>query len=219
MSLLNRKPASIGRAQRSLRDDRCFVVAAEDTDAPEQYFEALSFHRVKVVVLPTPRNSGLSAPGHVVERLKAAFELFKEKSEVQEGDEFWVFLDTDHHVRGTHLPGTLTALRTASQAGFEVAFSNPCFELWLLLHHVDVVAGTVFASCDAVGAKLREILGSYNKSAIKTGQFSVSGIPDAIRRARLLESNPDDPQCVWPETTGTHVYRLLERILSSSPSR
>lgn len=215
MSLLNRKPASIGRAQRTLRDDRCFVVAAEDTHAPDQYFAALSFHRVKVVVLPTPQNSGLSAPVHVVERLKAAFTEFKKKDEVQAGDEFWVILDTDHHIRGTHLPTTLTALRTASQSGFEVAFSNPCFELWLLLHHADVPVGTAFKNCDEVGERLRQTLGGYNKTALQATHFLPSRIADAVRRARLLESNPDAPEDVWPSSTGTRVYRLLERVTQS----
>jgi hypothetical protein len=67
MSLLNRKPLSIGRAQRSLRDDRVFVVATDDTYAPQQYFEHLALARVKVIVLPTPKDSGLSSPSHVVE--------------------------------------------------------------------------------------------------------------------------------------------------------
>jgi hypothetical protein len=215
MSLVNRKAASIGRAQRSLRDDRCFVVAAEDTDAPEQYFAALSFNRVKVVVLPTPRNSGLSAPAHVVDRLKTAFTDFKKKKQVQEEDEFWVFLDTDHHIKGTHLPGTLTALRTAAQSGFEVAFSNPCFELWLLLHHVDVAIGTVFESCSVVGKQLADILGGYNKTALHAVHFPASRIPDAIRRARALEATPDAPEDIWPPQTGTRVYRLLERLTQS----
>lgn len=218
MSLVNRKPASIGRAQRTLRDDRCFVVASEDTDAPEQYFASLSFHRVKVVVLPTPRNSGLSAPAHVVERLKSAFTQFKKKDEIQMGDEFWVFLDTDHHIKGTHLPGTLSALRTASQSGFEIAFSNPCFELWLLLHHADVVAGTVFANADEVSALLRQTLGSFNKTALQSGHFQPSRIPEAIRRARALETKPDAPDDIWPSQTGTRVYRLLERVIQSSPA-
>jgi hypothetical protein len=198
-----------------MRDDRCFVVAAEDTDAPEQYFAALSFNRVRVVVLPTPRNSGLSAPTHVVERLKTAFTDFKKKRQIQEDDEFWVFLDTDHHIKRTHLPGTLAALQSAAQSKFEVAFSNPCFELWLLLHHADVPADTVFESCGAIGKQLAGILGGYNKTALQSAHFPSSRIPDAIRRARSLERTPDAPDPIWPQQTGTRVYRLLERLVQS----
>lgn len=213
MSLLKREPLSIGRAQRERRDDRVFVVAAEDTYAPSQYFEHLPLPRVKVIVIPTPVNSGLSSPGHVVDRLKAAFTAVKRRGEIQSGDEFWVCLDTDHHVRDTHLRGTLEALRNARQAGFELAISNPCFELWLLLHHVDVTRGTVYGNGAPVVKVLREILGSYDKTAIRGGMFPLAKVPDAIRRARALETAPDDPAGYWPETTGTRVYQLLERAV------
>jgi len=103
VSPLRHKPVRIGRAERVLRDDRIFVVATEDTDAPRQYFEHLPIPRVRVVVLETPRNSGQSAPVHVIDRLKAAFESARETNEVQNDDEFWAFLDTDHHTGANHI--------------------------------------------------------------------------------------------------------------------
>lgn len=211
MNLLNRKPLSIGRAERAQRDDRVFVIATDDTYAPEQYFKHLPLPRVKVVVLPTPVDSGLSSPSHVVERLKNGFRTVSQKKQVQGGDEFWVFLDTDHHLRDTNLRGTLDALQTARQAGFEIAISNPCFELWLLLHHADVAPGSDFAGCAQVEQRLRKTLGQYNKSSIKAGQFPLERVPVAIRRARVLETAPEAP---WPPHVGTRVYRLLERALS-----
>ena len=216
MSLLNRKPLSIGRAERILRDDRVFVVATDDTYAPADYFEHLPLPRVKVVVLPTPEGSGLSAPVHVVDRLKDAFSNVKQRSQIQVGDEFWVFLDTDHHFRDNNLAATLAALQTARHVGFEIAVSNPCFELWLLLHHVDVPPGTVFSNCTQVNQKLKEVLGQYNKTSIKTGQFPLEHVPAAIQRARALEVAPDAPGDHSPETIGTRVYRLMERLLPKS---
>ena len=56
MSLLNRRPISIGREQREFRDDRVFVVATDDTFAPEQYFKHLALRRVRVLVLPADRD-------------------------------------------------------------------------------------------------------------------------------------------------------------------
>lgn len=210
MSLLNRKPLSIGRGERKLRDDRFFVVATDDTYAPAQYFEHLPLPRVRIMVLPTPAGSGLSAPVHVVQRLKDAFKDVSQRKQVQSGDEFWVLLDTDHHFRDNNMVGTLEAIRAAQQVGFEVAVSNPCFELWLLLHHVDVPLGTTFAKCEAVEAQIRASLGQYNKTSIKPGQFPLDRVLDAIRRARVLETKPNS---AWPEQVGTHVYRLMERAM------
>ena len=217
MSLLGRRPISIGRAGRERRDDRFFVVAAEDTYAPSQYFDGLDFHRVKVVVLPTPPGSGLSAPEQVVDRLKDAFQQAKKNRECQEDDEFWVLLDTDHHVKDTHLRGTTEALSQARHVGFEVAISNPCFELWLLLHHEELQPEQQLRSCDAVEERLKAVMGSYDKTAIARDAFPLTKVPDAIRRARALEANPDAPEGRWPVGTGTRVYRLLESIIKGTP--
>ena len=216
MSLLNRKSTSIGRDQRVLRDDRVFVVAAEDTYAPAQYFEHLPLPRVKVVVLPTPNDSGLSGPLDVVERLKKAFKEVSQKRQVQMGDEFWVLLDTDHRFQGSHLKGTLTALRNARQVGFEIAVSNPCFELWLLLHHIDPPPDKPLTGYGAIEDALAMAVGSYGKKSIKAGQFPLVRVPDAIRRARALEELPDNPTEPWPKGIGTRVYRLMERILPAT---
>jgi hypothetical protein len=212
MSLLNRRPVSIGREIREFRDDRVFVVATDDTYAPEQYFKHLALRRVRVVVLPTER--GESSPAHVVARLKAAYEVYANAQEIRERDEFWIFLDRDHHFKGTHTPQTLEALRAGKTAGFEVAISNPCFELWLLLHHEEVSLDAELDNCAAVESSLRARLGSYNKTNILPGQFPLDLVEIAIRRAQALEKSPYSPTALLPLPIGTRVYRLLEKILS-----
>lgn len=213
MSLISGKRIAIGRTERAFRDDRFFVVAAEDTYAPDQYFGGLSIPRVKVLVIPTPGNSGHSAPIHVVERLKEAKRLLKERGEIQAYDEFWMLVDTDHHFAPNHIAGTIWALKQASQAEFFYAVSNPCFELWLLLHHEELSVGTTFASPQEVEDRLRLVLGSYNKRSIQPDRFTLDGARLAIARARALESNPNNPSDDWPAITGTRVYRLMERVL------
>lgn len=213
MSLISGKRIAIGRAERAFRDDRFFVVAAEDTYAPDQYFDGLSFPRVKVLVIPTPEGSGHSAPIHVVERLKEAKRMLKEKGEIQADDEFWLLIDTDHHFDASHITGTIRALKQASQAGFFYAVSNPCFEVWLLLHHEELPSGVSFANPQVVEDRLRQVLGNYSKRSIKSERFTLDGARLAITRARVLESNPDVPSGDWPTGTGTRVYRLMERVL------
>ena len=68
---------------------------------------------------------------------------------------------------GTHLSGTLEALRTARHSGFGIAISNPCFEIWLLLHHEKVDPKAAWDGCKSVEERLKVILGSYSKSGIQ----------------------------------------------------
>jgi hypothetical protein len=68
-----------------------------------------------------------------------------------------------------------------------------------------------------VEQQLKECLGEYNKTSIKAGQFPLARVPDAIRRARALETAPDDPDGYWTEQAGSRVYRLLERLQRPPP--
>jgi hypothetical protein len=211
--LITRKPVRIGRAERDLRDQPFFLVATEDRYAPKQYFDALPFPLVKVIVLETQEAEN-SAPAHVVARLKKAFDDATKTGDIQPNDEFWILLDTDHRTRGAHIRGTVQALDEARQRGFEIAVSNPSFELWLLLHHIDLPADMEARPLTAaeIEQRLRDTLGSYNKTGLDPENFPLSAIPQAIRRARRLEAAPDNPRGYWPDKTGTRVYRLLEKI-------
>jgi hypothetical protein len=127
MSLTHRKARPLVRDARSLRDDRLFIVACDDTHAPKQYFEFLTFHRVKVHVVST--EDGTSAAPHVLERLLSY--------EHEAYDERWMLLDVDHCATGPHVSSFIAALREAKRQGVKIALSKPCFEFWLLLHHDD----------------------------------------------------------------------------------
>lgn len=140
MSLLQRKSRPLTRDTGSLRDDRLFIVACDDTYAPKQYFDFFRISRVQIHIVPT--QDGISAAEHVLHRL---LEFVHE-----EDDELWMLLDTDHYASGTHLASLMSAIREARRQGVNVALSKPCFELWLLLHCVDEAAVTTLASAAEV---------------------------------------------------------------------
>jgi hypothetical protein len=221
MPLFYKTSLNIGRSTREFRDDRKFIVATEDTYAPKQYFEQLNFLRVSVVIIPTPPGASPS-PADVVARLKSISQEVNIQNQRQKGDEFWVLLDTDHRTKREHLKNTIEAVRNAEQMNFEVAFSNPCFELWLLLHFADLSSEDrspeVTLTADEIENRLRKIFGSYNKTNIPN-RFSVTQLPVAIQRARALENNPDNPEGRWPEIIGTRVYRLMEKLLGGAESQ
>jgi hypothetical protein len=80
-----------------------------------------------------------------------------------------------------------------------------------------VSTGTVFTRCAEVEQQLKETLGGYNKTSIKAEHFTLVHVRNAIRRARTLESAPNDPVGNWPQEAGSRVYRLLERVLPPVP--
>jgi hypothetical protein len=129
--------------------------------------------RVKVV-------GGAGAPEAVVQRAislrdDAATEARRRGDRNLRYDEAWCVLDVDVH------PRLDEALRLADQETISVALSNPCFELWLLLHFQDQRA-----HLDAREAKrlCRTHLPQYERRL--TFRELASGYGDALRRAEEL---------------------------------
>ncbi len=198
---MRRRP--LARDVGSLRDDRLFIIACDDTYAPKQYFGFFRLQRVQVHVVPA--ENGLSAASHILERLL--------QFDHEEDDERWLVLDVDHALQGTHIPAFMQTLTRARQVGVRVALSRPCFELWLLLHHMSQIDTDGLSTADEVIAQLRSTLGSYNKTRLQAEHFPLRLVADAIPRAMALDEPPYAGDV--PAGVGTHVYRLWLAIIDS----
>jgi hypothetical protein len=206
MSLISTlKPRPLNRGAGTLRDDRLFLVACDDTYAPKQYFSFLRLSRVQIHVVETDDTK--SAAVYVLERLKkVSFEV---------DDERWMVLDTDHCIELNHFSSFIQALIEARQAGIKIALSKPCFELWLLLHHVSEGDVIGLRNASETEAKLREVLGEYNKTNLKPEHYPLASIAAAITRAERLDAQVQGGD--RPEKNTTRVYQLLKAILASIP--
>lgn len=206
MSLISSlKARPLNRGAGTLRDDRLFLVACDDTYAPKQYFSFLRLSRVQIHVVETDDTK--SAAVYVLERLK--------KFSYEEDDERWMVLDTDHCIESNHFPSFIKAIAEARQAGIKIALSKPCFELWLLLHHVDEGTVAALAKAAETEARLREVLGEYNKCNLKSEHYPLATIATAITRAERLDTQVQGGD--RPVANTTRVYLLLKAILASIP--
>jgi hypothetical protein len=115
-------------------------------------------------------------------------------------DEVWCVFDVDEHAR-------LEEARVlAGKGGIDLAISNPCFELWLLLHRTE---HTAQAERKRISTLLRKHLPGYDKH-VRFGDVA-SGYDDAVRRAEALDRrHAKDGADGRNPSTG--VYRLTELI-------
>ncbi len=60
------------------------------------------------------------------------------EEQIGDEDELWICIDADHWIRGSHQRELAEVLRQCRSNGYGVAISNPCFEVWLLLHFVTI---------------------------------------------------------------------------------
>ncbi len=204
MKLRHKKKRPLTREVRKERDDRLFVLATEDTHAPDAYFRIFRDTRIKVTVLPTTDTR--SAPKYVFERLKE----YEEEYQLNEGDELWLMLDTDHWTEPSHIQNLREVNQEALQHNYHLAHSNPCFEVWLLLHKEDIEAP--MQRCSEAEKRLKAVLKGYNKAKPDMSTYSMSDVDDAVRRGEDSDPSPNER---WPQSTGTHVYRLV-RVLQAA---
>lgn len=114
----------------------------------------------------------------------------------------WCVLDVDEFA---HLD---EALRLAADEGVEVALSNPCFELWLLLHFRDHRAAvTGYAQAKK---HLSDHHPNYSKAAreFDFGRYRV-GWPEAVERARKLAKKGEEAKM----NPSSSMWRLVQQIV------
>jgi hypothetical protein len=204
MTLMPRQPRPLVRDTESLRDDRLFIVACDDTFAPKQYFNFYRLPRIHVHVVPTM--DGTSAAPYVLERLL--------RIDHEPDDELWMLLDTDHCVQGTHIASFVQTLAEAKRQGVKVALSKPSFELWLLLHHLDETALGILPAAQDVEEKLRSVVGEYNKTNLKQRHYPDASVCHACNRAERLDRTVEGGDIPLGNTT--RVYQLWRAIVAKA---
>lgn len=122
----------------------------------------------------------------VEEREKLIFKRRRSASSFDACFRVWAVFDRDEH------PGVPEALQLAAENGIDVAFSNPCFELWPLLHLEDYGAQD---HRHALQARLEDKMPKYNHEngalidfpLIKNNFALAYSRADKHRMARLAE--------------------------------
>lgn len=213
---------SLMRERReAFRDARLIVIASEGKDTERIYFTALAKEytnpRVHVHILERSENEqNNSSPEHVLKQLND----YKSKYELEADDELWLVVDKDQW-KDKML--SRVATECALEVSMHMALSNPCFELWLLLHLEDAASLTPeehilwmenrrkSKNADPyLKVRLRQKMGTYHESYYDAMTL-IAHIEDAIKRARALDKTPTDR---WPQTLGTRVYLLAESVMN-----
>ena len=207
--------------REAFRDARLIVIASEGKDTERIYFRALAKEytnpRVHVHILERSEDEqNNSSPEHVLKQLND----YKGHYELESDDELWLVVDRD---RWTEAMLSRVATECAQDNFMHVALSNPCIELWLLLHLVDATLLTSeeeqlwmenrrkSKNADPyLKVRLRQEMGSYHESSYDA-KMLIEHVEVAIARAKALDKNPADR---WPQTLGTRVYLLAESVMN-----
>jgi hypothetical protein len=119
-------------------------------------------------------------------------------------DEIWCLVDVDEF-------DIQSGAARAAQLEVELLVSNPCFELWLLLH-LEPCTGHL-AKCKDAERMIRKHVPGYQKPRLSFDHFK-AGLVGACKRARDLD---DASEAYANPSTG--VWRLVERMMERKEDR
>lgn len=152
---------------------------------------------------------GKNAAKTVVKEAKKKYDALKKRSEetgFENRFEVWAVFDIDENknVRETK--------KDAEKYGIKVAISNPCIEIWPVLHLEDF---SKEISRKNIQIRLEKLMPKYDRDGSKKIDFcSIHGKYEiAKRRAILLsESHEAQGRDIIDANPSTDIYHLLERI-------
>lgn len=198
---------------------RLFVIATEGVKTEIKYFEEFKseqyYNNQSVYVEVLKRLTTDSSPDVVIRELNN----FAKEYRLRDEDELWMVIDRDKQSWTQREIARIARLCIQKRYGF--ALSNPCFEVWLLLHVKDYntyskqkqVAlfknGRANASRSILENELVAICGSYNKSNLNVSHY-LPTINVAITRAEALVENETER---WPNGFGTHIFKLVKKLI------
>ncbi len=214
-----RERQEIFRISDTEEKERIIVLAFEGNIAEEEYFEELQTiddfndSLIYLHLLKRRRNDTNSAPNHVYRKLKKEA---KEEFNFSNKDELWMIIDKD---RWRNIDAIIHLCK--AEKNMYVAVSNPCFEFWLLLHAcnfssiTDIEKEDIFENRKISNKKryVDKILGEklsdgYNKSNPRTNRL-INNVRQAVIEAKGLYVEGEE----YPNTLGTHVFKVVEKIL------
>jgi hypothetical protein len=181
---------------------RLFVIAAEE------WYQNKAVH-----IEPLKRLEGGSSPSSVLKQLRE----FKSEFKLRAGDELWMVIDRDK--QSWKIAEISQVAQQCEQASYGFAMTNPAFEFWLLLHIRDMSTYSAevqqeFLENGKTGDRTRveqelvTLLGSYNKSNLNVNHY-LPQLTVAVERAEAMDHGGGR----WPNGLGSHVYKLIKRLL------
>lgn len=199
------EPGDFGRRPEYRDPIKRVLIACEGAETEVRYFRALlKDKRIRTARVEVYGPEGGTDPKSIVEFAKGKVEYARRDGDPF--DEVWCVFDRDDHLK---IADAMTQAKhqTDPEGGFEVAFSNPCFELWFLLHF-RYSSGHQHRTAVARELKQKDRIAGYDKPMDVYGLLKDKQ-DDAIGNAKRLRKHHKDCNAGRQENPCTNVDELV----------
>jgi len=195
------------RKLRKERRRRSFLVLVEGKVTEEAYLLFWKRRLREHVLVDVPDFHG--TPMSLVEKAVAMKEAEEKEDRRGRGrmhDEYWCVFDVDVH------PYLEEAIALAETNGVRIAVSNPCIELWFLLHFQDQ---TAYVDRHEAGRLVKEKLGSGKRLTPEALDDLGENFDIAKQRARHLESKHHGDGTPAPGNPSSGMWSLIDALMNA----
>ena len=207
-----------------LKAEKFFILSFEGEKSEPKYFENIRnselFNNsglIETIPLKREKNTGTNPLA-----VKKLLRIAKSEYNFKPTDEFWLIIDRDHWETIHNIDFDKLIAECEAEKNFYLAMSNPCFEIWLILHLKNVtefseeelskisINQKISNKKHHIDTVLENLIGDgrgYNKTPNPEEFLPLTN--NAIERAKAL-SNPNEK---YPTSIGTDVYKLVEKLI------
>lgn len=192
------KPTNFSYEKKvAFRDAFYFIIICEGQNRKPDYFRFFDGISSRVKIVPVESSEG-SAP---IKLIKSAIEKEKELDAYSERDQLWFVIDTDRWREQLHE----IREECKGHSHWNVAQSNPCFEVWLYFHtKANLPELQNIAQCNNWKPLLPNVI---------KGGFNSNHHPIAIETAITNSKSSYAENGYLPEPGSTQLWRLGEELL------
>lgn len=191
------------RRSRQRRPKNVILIVCEGKETEMNYFRRFNSRGCGVRIKPIHR--GCTDPKSIVVEAKKAIREYS--IDFDNGDEVWCVFDLDHSTN----EDLEVAVQDAESNNIGVALSNPCIELWYLVHFEMIHSQKTIAETEE---KLKSHINGYTKS-MDVYDLLKDKLDDAISRAKQMNEkhNEDDTKLFSRESNpSSQIFKLVESI-------
>lgn len=220
-----REPIKLTRQSNIREVEKFFIIASEGTVTERKYFNQLEnapcFNRAgKIAFMQIKHPSGEGNPLS----LRSQIREIKRDVNYHSSDELWMIIDTDQWKDLLAKHGfTFESFIEAcyEEDGTKVLVSNPCFEIWLILHlrklsqltdeqQKKLLLNKKIGDKSYAKRLLADMIpGEHGYSGVPVARVFMPNVYEALENARAIAIEKDS----YPKSLGSYVYKIVERVV------